>query len=507
MATYYARNVVGNWSAVTSWDAVSSGGAGPAGPPVAGDTAIFDSGFTGSITITGTTNFLTLTCQAGAAGTLTFNSGTTTVVGSEGSITFVSTMTLAGTGLMNFTASATVDMGGLSFPGNILAGTTITLSSDFAISGSLVLPSGGNYTTTFTGAYNVTCNTLLSRNTNMTTTSNLVIQAGQTLTVTNSMILGVTNSVGNSGLTIKSNTASSSMYLNYTGTVANCKVAFVVFTDIDASGSAQAIVNWHCGTLTRTENIYNITAASFPAVADVESGVEYGGVDDGGINRLTGTLSPDFPAAANVLHNDTVNGVAGTLYASNIGTALGTGSNLSAGILKNAEVVDDVTGTYDGPATDYPAAGNVRDTDTVDGVPGTLLSDKILKSNVTGSGAGNYDDDNLAVGNVRPVAFGLGIVGDLSNLVATDAAYIALENSRNNDNGTVAADIITTKSVKIRNTTINGTFNEAVRNIDPGEANVKNGIAYKILNVAKTGTYIIAVLVAHAKGLLLGVYK
>ena len=41
MATYYARNVSGTWASTSSWDAASSGGAGPAGPPVAGDTAIF----------------------------------------------------------------------------------------------------------------------------------------------------------------------------------------------------------------------------------------------------------------------------------------------------------------------------------------------------------------------------------------------------------------------------------------------------------------------------------
>ena len=43
------------------------------------------------------------------------------------------------------------------------------------------------------------------------------------------------------------------------------------------------------------------------------------------------------------------------------------------------------------------------------------------------SAGGNYNDDNLSVGNVRPVAFGLSQTGDLSNLVATDAAYAALE--------------------------------------------------------------------------------
>jgi hypothetical protein len=66
---------------------------------------------------------------------------------------------------------------------------------------------------------------------------------------------------------------------------------------------------------------------------------------------------------------------------------------------------------------DYPAVGNVRDTDTVNGAAGTLDSDKILKSNATGSGAGNWDDDNLGVGDEGNVAdgvdFGLAQTGTL----------------------------------------------------------------------------------------------
>jgi hypothetical protein len=124
---------------------------------------------------------------------------------------------------------------------------------------------------------------------------------------------------------------------------------------------------------------------------------------------------------------------------------------------------------------DVPVLGNVRDTDTLRTVAGTLLSNKILKSNTTGDGAGNYDDDNLVVGNVRPVAFALGLTGDLTNLAAGDAAYIALEATRNNDNGTIAADILTGKSVKVKSATISGTFDEAARNITAGAGNILLG--------------------------------
>jgi hypothetical protein len=73
--------------------------------------------------------------------------------------------------------------------------------------------------------------------------------------------------------------------------------------------------------------------------------------------------------------------------------------------------------------------------------------------------------------------------------VATDAAYVTLENSRNNDNGTVAADIATDKSVKIRNVTTNGTFNEAARNSGASADIIKTGETIKQLNIDYVGTY------------------
>ncbi len=41
----------------------------------------------------------------------------------------------------------------------------------------------------------------------------------------------------------------------------------------------------------------------------------------------------------------------------------------------------------------------------------------------------------------------------------------------------------------VASTEITGTFDEAARNTDPGESNVKDGVTYKILNVAKEGTF------------------
>jgi hypothetical protein len=69
---------------------------------------------------------------------------------------------------------------------------------------------------------------------------------------------------------------------------------------------------------------------------------------------------------------------------------------------------------YSSPDPDYPDAGNVRDTDTVNGTTGALLSTKLLKSNATGSGAGSYNDDNLANGSVAfGITYGLSGTGSL----------------------------------------------------------------------------------------------
>jgi hypothetical protein len=116
------------------------------------------------------------------------------------------------------------------------------------------------------------------------------------------------------------------------------------------------------------------------------------------------------------------------------------------------------------PAPTFPAAATVDPLAAAYGwageyTPGMDVSDISNVTNVdTLRGViGGFNVTNLAPGNVRPVTYGVAETGDLSNLVATDAAYVALENSRNNDNGTVAADIIMPHTVKIRNTTITGT--------------------------------------------------
>lgn len=194
-----------------------------------------------------------------------------------------------------------------------------------------------------------------------------------------------------------------------------------------------------------------------PATTEVQDGVMFGpsGLSEGEYNPMAAAV---WPAVGNVLTVETAWGPTGAEYAGTfneaarntdpgVGNVLASAGNyLIAGVTKTPTLVPD-----------YPDAGNTRDTDTTNGVTGTLSSDKVLKSNATGSGAGNYNDDNLSVGNVRPVAFGLAQTGTLANLAATDAAYLALEATRNNANGTTGAQILVGYAPRIRNVTLTGT--------------------------------------------------
>jgi hypothetical protein len=144
---------------------------------------------------------------------------------------------------------------------------------------------------------------------------------------------------------------------------------------------------------------------------------------------------PDFPTAANTFSGDTSDGVTGTGTAPAAGKVMADAGNFGPGAAT---------------APTLPVA-SVRDTAT----GGTLSSNKILKSNAV---PGNYNDDNLSVGNIRPVAFGVGATGNLANLAATDAAYIALEATRNAVASLTNAKLTASAgAVKILGTTFGGT--------------------------------------------------
>jgi len=153
---------------------------------------------------------------------------------------------------------------------------------------------------------------------------------------------------------------------------------------------------------------------------------EFGIIHDSGLPADTGTLISDGSFAANgIVYNDT--------YHATTGLALNE--------VKDTVAWDDGDGSHIGNYA--PGGGGYT--------YGDENADYVL---TTAAGAGNYVAPGVA--DVRPISFGAGQTGTLANLVATDGAYTTLENSRNNDNGTVADDLDAGKSVKIRNTTITG---------------------------------------------------
>jgi len=125
-------------------------------------------------------------------------------------------------------------------------------------------------TMTMVGNYDISCVDLYV---NMCTIVALV--SGYNLNISNSWQQIHYSSAILFGTSIKSKTSSSTVYVNYSGTLANLKLANAIFTDVDASGSAVPILNWFGGILTRTTNIYNVDNSHLPVVSDVKSGVDY----------------------------------------------------------------------------------------------------------------------------------------------------------------------------------------------------------------------------------------
>jgi hypothetical protein len=292
MSIYYARNVTGNWASNTSWDTVSSGGAGPAGPPIAGDTAIFDADFdAGNITVAATAACTTLTVQAGATGTLTFSASYQLIV--AGNVTFVTGFNIGlssvTSGGLTISTTATLTSAGLTLPNLLLSGSaTYTLVGDLTVSG-LFYPS--NSTPILAGAYNIACGTFTRGSANGT----LTLVSGQTLTVSTTINIG---GLFFTPTTIKSSTPSSDAFIQYDGTAANRKVYGTTFTDINFTSD---ILNWYGGTLTRCKNhIFTVSSANATVGATyTNNGVTFTvDITISGGTTLTCTSSVGTPPAA-----------------------------------------------------------------------------------------------------------------------------------------------------------------------------------------------------------------
>jgi len=186
---------------------------------------------------------LTITnVRYGGSGTLTYTSGTVSATG---------TLTLTGTPTLNVGSITWTNISGLNG-----AQPSVVLTSGLTCTGTFKLGTGSSGSASFTGAFNLSCGTF-----DLPGGTDLTFPAGQTITVTSTIIMAGASSGANIPL-LKSGTASSSMFLNFTGTINNNKVFMASYTDVDASGSTQAIQDYFLGnpggTLTRTTNIIGV---------------------------------------------------------------------------------------------------------------------------------------------------------------------------------------------------------------------------------------------------------
>lgn len=246
--TYYFKTagVNNDWSNGANWCDQTNGTGTCGTAPTASIDTVLDSN-SGNVTVDTTTCLAkTLTCT-GYNGTLTFTAANQLSV--SGSVTFASTMTLAGTGTLRMTDAGTITMGTLTFPGSVIlaASGTYPLTEDLNITGTMSFT--GN--AVFSGAFGISCGTLTFSSSGLT----IQIVSGQTLTVTTAINIAGNGFATN---TIRSVTASSDAFLHYNGLAANCKIAGATFTDINA---VHALDNWYGGTLTRTTGITNRTSA------------------------------------------------------------------------------------------------------------------------------------------------------------------------------------------------------------------------------------------------------
>ena len=202
-----------------------------------------------------------------------------------------------------------------------------------------------------------------------------------------------------------------------------------------------------------------------PSAIDVRDTVQYGVAGTGS----TGSYLPDLPDVANVRNNDTVGGAAGTLTLPIVSNVLANSSYGSAGnshigtltlpaggkvlsgsgtygiagngttptlTLPTAGDVLTGSGTYGDPGAaltpsftpDFPAAGNVLSTDTVDGAVGTLTlptASNVLAGSGTYGVGGTASTPTLTLptaANVRAANGNFGVAGTGTTPTLTDCS-------------------------------------------------------------------------------------
>ena len=135
MATYYFRNVTGDWGTAANWSTTSNGGATGV-VPLQSDDAIFD-GFSGTCSVSSSNRVCRTLDFTNYTNTITVATG----IGVSGSITLGSSMGISGAGFLAISASGTITTNGKHWPNDFrfvsqATPFTVILADDLVVSGS-----------------------------------------------------------------------------------------------------------------------------------------------------------------------------------------------------------------------------------------------------------------------------------------------------------------------------------------------------------------------------------
>jgi hypothetical protein len=260
-------NATGTWTLADNWTVTGLVTIlASVTPVINSNTLTMNGGLSVLSNVSGTTNFVlgggTWSCNnrtvsnpisVNSAGTVTMSSGAYGVQILDTTLTYTAgTVVTTGNSLTVTGTACTLNTNGITWNNLVMPCSAITLGSNLTATGTWTHASGNN--PTFAGNYDISVATL-----RLSAAKLITPKAGQTLTITTSMYL---NGADNSKCTISSSIASTSFYLIYQGSLADCKISSANFTDVDASGSSCVLYNHYGGTLTRTINVINVDATN-----------------------------------------------------------------------------------------------------------------------------------------------------------------------------------------------------------------------------------------------------
>ena len=247
MAIYYWVGGSGTWdnSSTTNWSA-SSGGAGGAGYPIAGDTAIFNASSGGGTATIGATVTCAILTMTGYTGTIAYGTNKICIVSTSTTTVFTgdTTYSVSGTPLIEVTASS-------SFNITVAAGAVTeanAVSFTFLGSGSNSLSLSGNYK-------------------HFTLNSTSIVSSANNKTIYGNFSIGASNSFGGGiavwtfGATSGTQTITSNGRTLDQAVTINCPGATVILADA-FNISSRALI-YSAGTL--DANGFNFTAGTFTA--------------------------------------------------------------------------------------------------------------------------------------------------------------------------------------------------------------------------------------------------